>query len=167
LPRVRKTACQNTLIQLQKLIARLLSFTALSWERKRLLLEALGLMAFVPIGFRLLGVPRTQAVIGRWRSGQSTNSEIALVTIRQARRSLQMVKRATGLDGTCLSRSFALWTMLGRRGIETDLLIGYRKSEGRFEGHAWLEYQGVPINEQPDVIATYTLANGTGKIRWT
>jgi hypothetical protein len=78
-----------------------------------------------------------------------------------------MVKRATGIEGTCLSRSFALWTLLRRRGLETQLQIGYRKKDGKFEGHAWLEYQGNPINEAPGVIATYTLASGTGKIWWT
>jgi hypothetical protein len=78
-----------------------------------------------------------------------------------------MVKRATGIEGTCLSRSFALWTLLRQRGIETQLQIGYRKQDGRFEGHAWLEYQGNPINEAPAVVSTYTLASGTGKIRWT
>jgi hypothetical protein len=159
-------ACQNTLIRPPKFISRLRTFRSLSGETKRLVLEALGLMTFIPLGFRLLGVPRTQVVIGRWRRGLATDQDAILPTIRLARRALLMVKRATGLDGTCLSRSFALWTMLGRRGIETDLLIGYRKREGRFEGHAWIEYKGAPVNEQPDVIATYTLANGTGKIHW-
>jgi hypothetical protein len=46
------------------------------------------------------------------------------------------------------------------------LQVGYRKREGRIEGHAWLEFEGHPINEQPSVIETYTLATGTGKIRW-
>jgi hypothetical protein len=158
--------CQNTLIQPQKLISRVRKFRALSSENRRMLLEALGLMAFIPIGFRLIGVPRTKSALARWRRSPRTGPADPLPAIRAARRALVMVKRATGLDGTCLSRSFALWTILGRRGIDADLQIGYRKREGRIEGHAWLVYQGDPINEQPDVISTYTLATGSGKISW-
>jgi hypothetical protein len=159
--------CQNTFIQPQKLISRLRKFHALSRENKRLVLESLGLMAFISIGFRLAGVARTRAALARLREGRAAQPETAPGSIRAARRSLLMVKRATGIAGTCLSRSLALWTLLRRRGIEADLQIGYRKREGTIEGHAWLEYQGTPINEQPAVIATYTLASGTGKIRWT
>jgi hypothetical protein len=48
--------------------------------------------------------------------------------------------------------------MLRRRGVTTELKIGYRSKDGTIEGHAWLEYAGQPINEQPEVIATYTPA---------
>ena len=71
-----------------------------------------------------------------------------------------MVKRATGLGGTCLSRSFALWALLRKRGVEAELVVGYRRGtgerSGKIEGHAWLEFEGGPINEEPAVARTYT-----------
>jgi len=40
-----------------------------------------------------------------------------------------------GIEGTCLSRSLALQTMLRRSGVETTLQVGYRKKDGRqFDG---------------------------------
>lgn len=45
--------------------------------------------------------------------------------------------------------------MLLRFGLAADLRLGMRSREGRMEGHAWLEYQGVPINEDSDLIRTY------------
>jgi Transglutaminase-like superfamily len=132
-------------------------------------LETLGLMAFITASFRLAGVRRTRLAVNKWAGDRRPHPEpgTAIDRIRAARRSLAMVRRATGMAGTCLSRSFALWTLLRRRGVETELQIGYRKRGDQFEGHAWLEYQGDPINEHPAEIATYTIAAGSGKIRWT
>jgi hypothetical protein len=48
--------------------------------------------------------------------------------------------------------------MLLRRGVETDLRVGFRRSDGKVEGHAWLELGGRVLNEQEGVAATYTVA---------
>jgi hypothetical protein len=53
--------------------------------------------------------------------------------------------------GTCLSRSLALRYLLGRTGIATDLRFGGHRRDGQFEGHAWVERHGVPLNDTPDV----------------
>ena len=47
--------------------------------------------------------------------------------------------------------------MLRRRGIDTDLRIGFRKREGKIEGHAWLEQDRIPINETECEIRTYAI----------
>ena len=52
-------------------------------------------------------------------------------------------------------RSLTLWTMLRRRGIPVDLRVGFRKRAGKIEGHAWVEYQGRPINEKKDEALTF------------
>jgi hypothetical protein len=71
-----------------------------------------------------------------------------------------MVKRATGLGGTCLARSLALWALLRRRGVDAELKVGYRRKDGKIEGHAWLERSGVPINESAAVVDTYVVTPG-------
>lgn len=50
---------------------------------------------------------------------------------------------------TCLERSLALWWLLARRGVATQLRIGVRKAGEKFEAHAWVERDGVAIGE-PD-----------------
>ena len=141
-------------------------FLAISGEKRALVLEAFRLMTVLTIGFRLAGARRMQSAVevplGSAPAGGSDPSH----QIRMARHSLLMVQRATGISGTCLSRSLALRAMLRKRGIDTTMKVGYRKKDGLIEGHAWLEYQGQTINDDPAEICTYTLANGSGKIWW-
>jgi hypothetical protein len=57
-----------------------------------------------------------------------------------------------------LCRSLTLWALLLRRGIGTDLRVGFRKKDGTIEGHAWIEHAGIPLNEIPDIVQTYCAA---------
>jgi hypothetical protein len=47
-----------------------------------------------------------------------------------------------------LEQSLALWWLLGRQGIESSVRIGTRKSGDKFEAHAWVECDGVALNEE-------------------
>jgi hypothetical protein len=137
-------------------------FARLDRTDKILLIETIGLSAFIGIAFRLAGVPGTQACLRWWSQGrtkQDSPSEPG-AWIHRARRAQRMVKRGTGLGGLCLARSLTLWTLLRRRGVETELRVGYRKRGDKIEGHAWLEYTGMPINESIDVIDTYIVRPG-------
>jgi Transglutaminase-like superfamily len=40
-----------------------------------------------------------------------------------------------------------LWWLLGRQGIASSVRIGTRKREEKFEAHAWVECDGVALNE--------------------
>jgi hypothetical protein len=144
-----------------RILRRLRRFAFLEPADKILLLETLGLAAFIGIAFRLAGVPRTQACL-RWWSGRRAvqNTSEAQSWIHRSLRAQRMVKRATGLGGMCLARSLTLWTLLRRRGVETELRIGYRKQNGKIEGHAWLEDAGAPINESAAVAGTYIVQPG-------
>jgi len=48
---------------------------------------------------------------------------------------------------TCLEESLGLWWLLGRRGISSELRIGVRKHNEKFEAHAWVEREGTAVNE--------------------
>ena len=48
---------------------------------------------------------------------------------------------------TCLEESLALWFFLRRQGIEAELRVGVRKEGEKFEAHAWVEREGVALNE--------------------
>ena len=48
---------------------------------------------------------------------------------------------------TCLQESLALWWLLGRQGIPSDLRVGVRKHADKFEAHAWVERNGIAMNE--------------------
>jgi hypothetical protein len=47
-------------------------------------------------------------------------------------------------DSRCLARSLVLTALLARRGIPSTLIIGVRGAPD-FRGHAWVEYDGMPL----------------------
>ena len=48
---------------------------------------------------------------------------------------------------TCLEKSLAVWWLLGRQGIPSSVRIGTRKTGDKFEAHAWVECDGIALNE--------------------
>ena len=48
---------------------------------------------------------------------------------------------------TCLEKSLALWWLLRRQGITSSVRIGARAGGGKLEAHAWVECEGVALNE--------------------
>ena len=56
----------------------------------------------------------------------------------------------------CLEESLALWWLLRRNGIDPDFRIGVRTITGRFESHAWVEYQGMVLNDMDRISIIYT-----------
>ncbi|MBB6499304.1 lasso peptide biosynthesis B2 protein [Pedobacter cryoconitis] len=65
------------------------------------------------------------------------------------------MNQLTFLKGRCLSQSLVMRFLLSRKGISSELKIGVSQSKGRFDAHAWLEKEGVLLNDHPSVIANY------------
>jgi len=141
---------------ISKTFRKLRTLITLPPERRWLTAEALVLPALISACFKLFGVARTQAWLRRCaRVGASLEPGDAVRAVREARRAQQIVRRSTGMGGSCLVRSLSLWTMLLRRGLTTEIRVGLRRREGKIEGHAWIEYRGVPINEDEKIVQTY------------
>jgi hypothetical protein len=71
-----------------------------------------------------------------------------------------MVKVATRYNlpwANCLKKSLVLWWLLRRQGIEGDLQIGVRHEQDKFEAHAWVEYEGVVLNDTQDVRSRFAM----------
>lgn len=51
----------------------------------------------------------------------------------------------------CLERSFTLAWLLRRRGHAPSLQIGVRRAAGELLFHAWIELDGLVLNDAPDV----------------
>lgn len=47
----------------------------------------------------------------------------------------------------CLEQAMTLCVLLQRRGLPAVLRFGARKHSAHLEAHAWVEYLGVPLNE--------------------
>ena len=119
-------------------------------DRWRLAQATLGL----PInaaGVRLAGFRKWGAYLARATATGGRQAGGGLQAARQTWLLVQWAARYGPYAGNCLSRSLTLWWLLRRQGLESELRIGVSTAGGRFEAHAWIEFQGIVINDRPDV----------------
>jgi hypothetical protein len=57
--------------------------------------------------------------------------------------------------GNCLVRSVALYGTLRHAGVPAHLRIGVGRTALQLDAHAWVELDGVPVNDAADVGARY------------
>jgi hypothetical protein len=123
-------------------------FRALGQPARGLFLGASVLLPLVSISLKWRGFRQTKALLERFLTVAhgSTNLDVQARTALTAR-----MVRAAGYYGighpNCLNLSLALWWLLARQGIASDLRVGVRKAGEKFEAHAWVECGGVPLNE--------------------
>jgi hypothetical protein len=53
--------------------------------------------------------------------------------------------------GTCLRRSLVTWIFLRREQIDSDIFFGVRITDHQLEAHAWVEYQGMVVNDTTEI----------------
>ena len=127
---------------------RLRRFSALERGARGLFLRAAVLLPLISLSLRLRGFRKTQASLQKYLSTPNNEEDSFVpgrvdVTVRMVRAA---VRHSVGLP-TCLEESLALWWMLSRQGIASELRIGVRKHDEKFEAHAWVERKGVAVNE--------------------
>lgn len=54
----------------------------------------------------------------------------------------------------CLHRSAALVSLLRRVGVDAVMVVGIRVEP--YAGHAWVEVNGLVVNDDPAIVAAYT-----------
>lgn len=113
-------------------------------------LEALGWCVAVAAALRRRGPRGAGRLVPTVRGGRyprgGTPAVVAGVVTPVAR-----VARRLPLRSPCLVRSVSAQAMLARRGVPSDLRIGVRPAEGMLEAHAWLEVDGVVVNDRADI----------------
>ena len=135
----------------------------LSWAERGWLIQAWLMLHGVALALRWVGFRR---VYGFLEPGTGTTRPAAGDEIQDAdqARVLALLVRGAAVwslhDPTCLHRSLTLWWLLGRQGIASELRIGVRKERGRFEAHAWVERQGVALNDGLDVGSRFAAFRG-------
>lgn len=127
---------------------RLRRFNALERPARRLFVRASVLLPLISLSLRVRGFGKTQASLQRFlavlnKTKNLSSSDLPALVARMV--------RAAGNHGlghpTCLAESLALWWLLGREGIVSDLRVGVRRAGEKFEAHAWVECEGAVLNE--------------------
>lgn len=127
---------------------RLRRFRGLSSRARAQLLRAVVLLPVISLSLRMRGFGATQ----KWLQGLlpqkfAVNREKASGEAAIADWAVQTAARYGFAPATCLQRSLALWWLLRRAGIASDLRIGVRKTGEKFEAHAWVECDGAALGE--------------------
>ena len=153
-----------------------------SFHERCLFLQALILLPLIHLSLNLLGFKRTYSILGNIAVFSWMQHEVNLTPPPAP---LSLLRRGDGEWGmendensasskifttantvkiaaryykwaTCLRKSLALWFLLRRQGIATELQIGTRFEKGEFQAHAWVEYQGYAVGEPSGVKQYFT-----------
>jgi hypothetical protein len=135
-------------------------FRALEPGERGLFLRAAAALPLISASLRLRGFRHTQASLQK-RITASTSSQLYTSAASKAARTaltVRMVRSAAyKIPGTptCLEKSLGLWWLLGRQGIASEVRIGARKNGPKFAAHAWVECEGVALNEPEELHKHY------------
>jgi Transglutaminase-like superfamily len=139
---------------LRSLIRKYATFVALSGSEKLLLIQALCLLPIVAILLQLKGLRFTQNLLlqlpHHQQSSDSSETQI-WTTVRMVR----VAVRYNQPWANCLKQSLVLWFLLRAQGIISELRIGVQTESAKFAAHAWVEYQGIVLNDTDDVHQRY------------
>jgi len=133
---------------------RLQRFSSLDSEARGSFVRAVLLLPLISVSLKIRGFRATQESLLRFlahpQQVSQEDSARLLADVERTRLTVRMVNAAVRHawpNSTCLAKSLALWWLLGRQGIASELRIGARKVQDKFEAHAWVERQGIAVNE--------------------
>jgi len=133
-------------------------FSALHPEARKLFFRAAAWLVFVAMSLRTRGYKKTQAWLQKRLESRNATAldagsigELVPITCRMVR----AAQRHGLTRSTCLEESLALWYLLGRQNISSRIRIGVRKQAGKFEAHAWVEYEGEALNQPGELHRHY------------
>jgi len=133
--------------------SRLSRFCALAAAEQRTLLVAMALLPLFWVGLRLIGLAPLRSWLQR-----CVTAPARTISAEEASRAGELVNAAARhgpFPATCLTRSLVLVWLLGRSGVRGEICLGVRMVRSKLDAHAWVERDGVPINDSPDVAHRY------------
>jgi hypothetical protein len=147
------------MVSFSMLTNRLNKLRVLSRPERRLLSKSVLLLPFIHAALLLVGYSRLR----RWMERQAPLKAIEpplyeaayIPRARDIARIVSIAARHGIYRATCLRRSLLVWWFLRREGIRGEVCFGVRMRDGRLEAHAWVEYNGVVVNDSPAVRAQY------------
>jgi hypothetical protein len=131
----------------------------LSRRERRLLIHSVLLLPIIHVALLVLGYSRLRGVMEKLLPLKPIEMHpCEAENIQRARDIARIVSIAArhGLyKATCLRRSLLAWWFLRGQGIQSRICFGVRKMDRQLEAHAWVEYQGIVINDSERVREAY------------
>ncbi len=150
---------------LKKLKHKWQRFQQYSPFEQRWLVQALVLLPLVALSLRVGGLSRTQTWL-KWLLKLPTGPVLnlpELALMPRAEKISELVGVAVRYNrpwATCLNQSLLLEWLLRRQHIDSQLRVGVRRTNGKFEAHAWVECQGSVLNDSNSVAQSYAPFSG-------
>ena len=126
------------------------ALTALTRREWGLLFAAAVLLPATRAALHFFGYRRVERVfrsVFRLRASCADHADQAVRTARM----VAIASRRSPFAANCLPRSLVLWGLLRVQGVDTALRLGFRREDGQFGAHAWVEHLGFPLNEMSEV----------------
>lgn len=130
------------------------AFWRLAGFERGIVLEAAATLVATWVGLRLAGFRRWNFLLSRLASPRVATASPQLSIVPSARIIARMESAAARnvfFHPNCLERSMVLYWLLRSRGIPVELRVGAQKKAEQFEAHAWVECDGIALNEDEDV----------------
>jgi hypothetical protein len=128
-------------------------------DERGLLWKSVILLPLIHAALSLWGFPRLYQYLEnkiplRDNVGLKNESEI-IEHASQIAKMVSIAARYGLVRATCLRRSILIWYFLRRRGINSLIIFGVRKINGKLDAHAWVEINGIVVSERDDTHLQY------------
>jgi hypothetical protein len=134
-------------------------YRKLPHEDRGFVLRGMVLLSLTMLGLRTMSFRRCKGLIQQFSSQFSPPRHIGPDRQMEVRKRIVSAMNAVERNGpwrpNCLERSLALWWLFQLNAVDGELHIGGRKSQGRFEAHAWVEWDGQVLNDSMDIHRHY------------
>ncbi len=142
----------------KSLIRRYQTFVNLAGSEQLLLVRAMCWLPIVAILVRVKGMNYTQDLLGRLPLDRCATDSLATGTDLDRTAEIWMTVKIVRVAvryyqpwANCLKHSLVLWYLLRVRGIISEIGIGIERDCAQFSAHAWVECQGMILNDSADV----------------
>jgi hypothetical protein len=129
-------------------LVHLLSFRLDDWC---VLFESVGTLVVVKVLLHVVEFPRLLA----WttRVTPKADADWTRARVENTAWLVGLASRLTRLS--CLPRSLTLAHVLARRGVATEVRIGVQTANGVLAAHAWVEWSGHALNDDPSHVQEF------------
>ncbi len=121
---------------------------------RRLLAEAWVRLFGVTAALRWVGYRRLSRWVPAVRQHRARAAD--LVTAQRYASWITVAARRQPFQSLCLAQSMTLHAWLRSEGVASELRIGVVKADAQLAAHAWVELDGVPVNDTTDSVAAFT-----------
>jgi hypothetical protein len=131
--------------------------STLSREDWRVLTGALGLLPAVSVGLRLVGLRRMIALCEALAAASHRGGGDDPRSVARTAWLVEVAAHRCLPRPTCLAKALVVFSLLKRRGLAAELVIGVAKTQRPLEGHAWVELGGAAVVVGDPGPASYTV----------